>query len=240
MAKSVDVRKKPVDRLMPASEVRLLKKHPIAADYNQPDKEVFAAFKNDLEVNGQLVPIAICGNFILDGITRRRAGLAIHLETFMVREYFDLDELEIDALIRSLNDGRRHESARAQAARAAEYYFSMKGEKVTQYEAAKKFHISVRTLKREIARVKESLSGEISVKDQLKRAPKKRVPSEFVALANALPHIRMIRDSDVSYVNYDFIHAMLHEVQHFILSQPCMLDIARASDDEIMSRQTAG
>ena len=128
-------------------KLKQLEIHPLAETTPKYSKIQFQALIDDLELKGQLNPITVYNNMILDGRHRFLAFKELKKETIKAKVYEKkLTKEEIMNLIES-SEMRRHQTP-SQLAIMAWYYYTDPNNKVTMAEAAKKFGASLANIKR--------------------------------------------------------------------------------------------
>lgn len=209
--------KKPVIKWISAAELAIYQVHPIAASYPRPSAEMRDRLGRDMLENGQLQPIVLCGKWLIDGISRRDAGLHHGLDQFQVKIHADMPEEEMVKMISSLNNQRRNMQPWKKAEMALNYVFARRndGREITLAEGARMFGVSIRTVHRCNDRRQKRVLGK-----KAGRAAKPRTPDELADLQILLPYMSALKKSETGKFVYGRFLAMLREITDELLSRP--------------------
>lgn len=99
--------------------------HPAALVFPELPEEEYRILRDDIQANGQLVPIVMLDGQILDGRHRARACVELGIK-ILCDEITDLDGVTPEQFVWSLNGNRRHIKPSARAAIFAELFGEQK------------------------------------------------------------------------------------------------------------------
>ena len=120
--------------------------HPEAEKVASMTAERFEAFKLDIETNGQLDPVILYRNRIVDGRNRHRALTMLNITTIKVMRMNNNSTIEqIRSLVQS-KENRRHETVSQIAITAYKYMNSTTGTNISRAEAGEKFGVNVKRI----------------------------------------------------------------------------------------------
>jgi hypothetical protein len=140
----------------PNAQVEQLQPHPLADRFPPPSEPEYQQLKDDIDVNGQRVPIVTFQGSILDGRSRYRACLELGVEP-IVREFDEERESSPLLFVISMNFARRHLTDAERAKLRRSFVADLRAEGLTQSEIGKILGTSQKTVDRDLKRPKDGL-----------------------------------------------------------------------------------
>jgi hypothetical protein len=137
----------------PNAQVEQLQPHLLANRFPPPSEPEYQQLKDDIDVNGQRVPIVILEGSILDGRSRYRACLELGVEP-IVREFDEERDGSSLLFVISMNLARRHLTDADRAKLRQSFVADLRAEGLTQSEIGKILGTSQKTLDRDLKRPK--------------------------------------------------------------------------------------
>jgi ParB-like chromosome segregation protein Spo0J len=131
-----------------------LRPHPLAERIPRHSETDYRRLRDDIEANGQHVPIVLYEGMVLDGIGRLRACLELAIEP-MFRE-FEANDGSPVLFVVSMNYARRHLSDDQKAEVRAEFAEDMRAAGLTQEEIAKLLGVSTPTVNRDLHKTRQT------------------------------------------------------------------------------------
>lgn len=192
--------------------------HPLAEAFPMESLDNRKLLGEDMQSQGQQMPVLANNGVIFDGRNRISAGFMFDLD-LRVKHYTDLTDSQIDEMIQSLNVKRRDLPRDVRIGFALEYYQkeNAAGRKTSYEKAAARYNVAPRTLFRRLSQASGKARPGTT---RPSTASQDRIPHQFRDMLIALSSLHVLRNTEEGRRELRGFSARIKSLSREILSRP--------------------